>query len=252
MKALTNQKSILTLLALFVGGFVPIHLILLSFGYAEYYKAQSIGPKIIRVAHEFGLPYMLYFYIPSLLILIGIILYSRKRYPDLFRRITVGLAAGAIATIGLDWIRQMGVMNGWLPADTPEMFGKMVTGSSSFNEYYWVGQFVHFMNGADFGLVFTLVFGNFKTYGKTVMMAIFWLLLMELGMMTGPPMGPMVGLFGVKWMWPQLFLLTFVAHIVHGTITGLLAHHWLKPEDEPWLLPYLLQNKINTPIHERT
>lgn len=241
MRALYNQKSLLTLLALFTGGFVPISLILLSFGYSEYYKAQSLGPKIIRVAHEFGLPYTLYVYIPSLLILIGVILYSRKKYPDLYRRIIVGLAAGAIATIGLDWIRQMGVINGWLPGDTPMMFGKMVTGSSSLNEYYWVGQFVHFMNGADFGLCFTLFFGNFKSYRKTVLMAIIWLELMELGMMTGPPMGPMVGLFGVNWLWPQLFLLTFVAHVVHGTILGLLVHNWLKQEDKKWLIPYLFQ-----------
>ena len=38
----------------------------------------------------------------------------------------------------------------------------------------------------------------------------------ELGMMTGPPMGPMVGLFGYNYAWPQLFALTFVAHVVYG------------------------------------
>jgi len=81
---------------------VPINLIVLSFAYSEYYKAQSIGPKIIKVANEFGLPYMLFVYLPALIILCWIIYYSYKHYPDLFRRITIGLAAGAIATIGLD------------------------------------------------------------------------------------------------------------------------------------------------------
>lgn len=240
-----QKKSILTLLALFTGGFVPINLIVLSFGYAEYYKAQAIGPKIIRVAHEFGGPYMLYLYIPSMIILLGIILYSKKNYPDLFRRIVIGLVAGAIATIGLDWIREMGVIEGWLPADTPTMFGKMITGSQDFTKYYWIGQFAHFMNGADFGLVFTLVFGNFKSYKSTIVWAIVWLLVMEFFMMIGPPMGPMVGLFGVKWMWPQLFILTFVAHVVHGTITGALTHLWLKPEDNKWLVPFLLNKNLN-------
>jgi hypothetical protein len=234
-----SKKSFLTLLALFTGGFVPINLIVLSFAYSEYYKAQSIGPKIIRVAHEFGLPYTLYLYIPSLIILGWIILYSRDKFPDLHRRIIVGLAAGAIATIGLDWIRQMGVINEWLPADTPTMFGKMITGSNDFNTYHWVGQFVHFMNGADFGVIFTLVFGNFKSYKTTIFWAIIWMLIMELLMMVGPPMGPMVGLFGIRWMFPQLFLLTFTAHVVHGIILGALAHHWLRPEDNKWLLPYL-------------
>lgn len=29
-----------------------------------------------------------------------------------------------------------------------------------------------------------------------------WAMLLELGMMVGPPMGPMVGLFGVRYAWP--------------------------------------------------
>jgi hypothetical protein len=239
MKNLLNKKAILTLVTLFAGGFVPIHLIVLSFGYSEYYRNQAIGPKIIRVAHEFAVPYLFLLYIPAILFLIGVIVYTKKNFPDLHRRIIVGLGAGAIATIGLDWIRQMGVITGWLPADTPEMFGKMITGSHSFIYYYWVGQLAHFFNGADFGLVFTLVFGRFATYRKTVLVAIGWLLVMELGMMVGPPMGPMVGLFGVKYLWPQLFILTFVAHVVHGTILGSLTFYWLKKEDESWLGSFL-------------
>lgn len=238
-KPLWKTKPFLTLVALFTGGFVPIHLIVLSFGYSQYYNVQSIGPKMIQVAHEFAVPYLAFLYIPSLAVLTWIILYTRKEYPDLFRRIVVGLGAGAIATIGLDWIREMGVISQWLPADTPVMFGKMITGSKSFNIYYPVGQFAHFMNGADFGLCFTLLFGNFKTYKKTILMATFWMLLMELGMMIGPPMAAMVGPFGYNYLWPQLFILTLVAHVVHGVILGILSHFWLKEEDSKWLLPFL-------------
>jgi len=115
MNALKNEKSIITLIVLFAGGFVPINLIVLSFGYAQYYKGQGIGPKIIRVAHEFAVPYLYFVYIPAILFLIWAIFYTKKTYPDLYRRIVVGLSAGAIATIGLDWIRQMGVIKGWLP-----------------------------------------------------------------------------------------------------------------------------------------
>jgi len=234
-----SKKSYLTLLALFTGGFVPIHLIVFSFGYAEYYKGIKMGPRVLKVAHEFGLPYALYFYIPAMLILLWIIFYSKKHFPDLYRRIVVGLSAGAIATIGLDWIRQMGVIETWLPGDTPTMFGKMLTGSNSLNSYFWIGQFIHFMNGADFGLIFTLVFGNFISYKKTIIWAIVWMLVMEFFMMVAPPMGPMVGLFGYNYMWPQLFILTFVAHVVHGTILGSLTHLWLKPTDNKWLWPFL-------------
>lgn len=235
-----KKKSILTLLVLVAGGFVPINLIVLSFGYAEYYKAQAIGPRIIRIAHQFAVPYLYFLYLPAIVFLIWAIIYTRKKYLDLRRRMVVGLAAGAMATIGLDWIRQMGVLEGWLPGDTPTMFGKMMTGSNSFIRYFWVGQFAHFFNGANFGLIFTLVFGRSPTLKKNVLLAICWLLLMELGMMVGPPM---VGLFGVKYMWPQLFALTFAAHIVHGTILGILSFYWLNQEDNKWLWPFLeIQN----------
>lgn len=244
MNFLLKKKSIITLLVLFAGGFVPINLIVLSFGYAEYYKAQAIGPKIIRVAHEFAVPYLFVLYIPAILFLLWAIFYTKKTYPDLYRRIVVGLAAGAIATIGLDWIRQMGVLNGWLPGDNPIMFGKMITGSNTFSEYFWIGTLAHFFSGADFGLIFTLVFGRFATLKKNTLMAVFWLLLIELGMMVGPPMGPMVGLFGTKYMWPELFALTFAAHVVHGTILGILSFYWLTEENNKWLFPFLMEEKI--------
>jgi len=144
MNSLINRKSIIALLALFAGGFVPINLIVLSFGYAEYYKMQIMGHKIIRIAHEFAIPYICFLYIPSILFLIWALVYTKKNYPALYRRIWVGLAAVAIATIGLDWIRQMGVINAWLPGDTPAMFGKMIAGNNIFSQYYWVGVFCSF------------------------------------------------------------------------------------------------------------
>jgi len=244
MDALKNKKSIITLIVLFAGGFVPINLIVLSFGYAQYYKGQGIGPKIIRVAHEFAVPYLYFVYIPAILFLIWAIFYTKKTYPDLYRRIVVGLSAGAIATIGLDWIRQMGVIKGWLPGDTPTMFGKMMTGSSTFSEYFWLGTFTHFLNGASFGLVLTLVFGRFATLKKTVLATFLWIGFIELGMMVGPPTAPSVGLFGIRYMWPELFLLTLVAHIVYAAILGVLVHYWLKPKDNKWLWQFLKSNAL--------
>lgn len=242
-EALKKKRSLLALVALFAGGFVPIHLIVLSFGYAQYYKGVAMGPKVLKVAHEFAVPYSIFLYMPAIIALTWIAVYSKKHYPDLFLRIVVGLGAGAIATIGLDWIRQMGVIAGWLPGDTPEMFGKVITGSSEFLKYYWIGQLAHFLNGADFGLCFTFLFGNFSSYRNTAFFAVLWMLVMEFFMMVGPPMGPMVGLFGVNWQWPQLFLLTFAAHVAHGIILGLLVHLWLKKREQKWLIPFLFESK---------
>lgn len=242
-EGLNRKRTVLALTALFTGGFVPIHLIVLSFGYAQYFRGVDIGPRVLQVAHEFAGPYVLFLYIPSLIVLAGVTVHSKRYHPDIYRRIVVGLGAGAIATIGLDWVRQMGVIAGWLPGDTPEMFGKAITGSAEFAKYYWIGQASHFMNGADFGLCFAFFFGNFSSYRKTALFAVIWLLVMEFFMMVGPPMGPMVGLFGVNWQWPQLFALTFVAHVVHGTILGILVHMWLTKDDRKWLIPFLLDEQ---------
>ncbi len=66
-----------------------------------------------------------------------------------------------------------------------------------------------------------------------------WALLLELGMMVGAPMGPMVSLFRVRCAWPQLFLLTLVAHVAFGTALGLLTQYLLKEEDRGAFFSFL-------------
>lgn len=239
MKITDKRRAFLILLALFTGGAVPIQLITLSFGYSQYYQEIAMGPKMIMGAHEFAKLYIPLVYIPALLILVGLILYSRRNYPDLFRRIVIGMGAGMLATVALDYFREMGVINGWLPGDTPAMFGKAATGSRSFAVYYPVGYMVHFLNGANFGLLFTFMWGRQASYQRSVAWAVLWLLVVELGMMTGPPMTPIVGPFGTNFAWPQFFLLTLTAHIAFGIVLGLLTHLWLQPEDQGGLLKFL-------------
>ncbi len=234
-----KRRALLILVAWVAGAAVPIQLVTLSFGYAQYFKQESLGPKVIITAHEFAKIYIPLVYVPAMIALIAITLYCKRHYPDVFRRIVVGFGFGLVSTLALDAFRQMGVIHGWLPGDTPAMFGKMATGSTDFRVFYPVGLLVHFFNGADFGLFYTFVWGKQKSYGRAVMWATAWLLVMELGMMTAPPMGPMVGLFGVRWAWPQLFLLTLVAHIAFGITLGLLTQHFLRDEDRGGLLPFL-------------
>lgn len=66
-----------------------------------------------------------------------------------------------------------------------------------------------------------------------------WALVLELGMMVGPPMAPMTGPFGVLYAWPQMFLVTLVAHIFFGIALGLLVQHFLSDEDRGSLMPFL-------------
>lgn len=234
-----NKRAGIILLAFFTGVAVPIQIITLSFGYAQYIKQVSLGPKVIITAHEFAKFYIPFVYLPAVVIFLAATFYCRRHYPDVFRRIVVGLGMGAIATIALDFFRQMGVINGWLPGDTPSMFGKMATGSGSFSTYYPAGLLVHFLNGACFGLFYAFVWGKRKDYASAVMWAVFWLLIVELGMMTLPPMAPMVGMFGYNYAWPQLFLLTLAAHIAFGVALGILVQNFLKDEDRGGFLVFL-------------
>jgi hypothetical protein len=238
-----NKKSILTLLVLFTGGFVPIQLVTLSFWYSQYHVGETLGPKMVRTAHEFAIPYIEFLYIPSIIVFIWIMIYSKKNYPDLLRRMKVGIIAGIMLTFGLDLIRQNGVLNGWLPQDVPMMFGKMVTASNSFTPIFIAGILVHFLNGINFGILYTLFFGKLRNYKMAITAGVSLLVLLDIGMMIGPPMAKMVGLFGVNWAWPQLALLALTAHIVSGIACGLTAQFLLENEDRQSFLPFLFNKK---------
>ncbi len=242
--SLDRKRALLILTAFVAGGAVPVQLVTLSFGYAQYYKGVGMGPQVMSVAHEFARWYLPFVWIPALVALAGVTLYTRRRYPDVFSRIVVGLGVGALATVVLDAVRQSGVINGWLPMDSPVMFGKMATDSASFLVFYPVGLLVHFLNGASFGLFYAFVWGKRNSYWTAVLWATIWAETLELGMMTGPPMGRMVGLFGYNYAWPQLFLLTFVAHIAFGVAMGLLIQHFLSDEDRGGLSQFLVGARV--------
>ena len=237
--SLDRKRALLILTAFVAGGAVPVQLVTLSFGYAQYYKGVGMGPQVMSVANEFARWYVPFVWIPGLIVLVTVTAYARRRYPDVFRRIVVGLGIGAIATVALDAVRQAGVIHGWLPGDNPVMFGKMATDSASFVVFYPVGLLVHFLNGANFGLFYSFVWGKRRSYAIAVMWATLWLLIVELGMMTLPPMGPMVGLFGYNFAWPQLFILTLVAHVFFGVTLGLLVQHFLKDQDRGGLTTFI-------------
>jgi hypothetical protein len=102
------------------------------------------------------------------------------------------------------------------------------------------GVVVHYLNGANFGLFYAFVWGKRASYRSAVLWALGWLTIVELGMMTLPPMAPMVGPFGIKYAWPELFLITLGAHWLFAIVLGLLVQTFLTREDRGWLVPFLL------------
>lgn len=220
-------------MAFVAGGVVPIQLITLSFGYAQYVRGIPKGPDLLPTAHEIASWYVPFLFVPALLLLAGIAIYSRHRWPDLSRRIVVGMIVGVVGTVALDAARQAGVIHGWLPGDTPVMFGQLVLGpEASFALVYPIGLLVHYMNGANFGLFYAFIWGKQGSYRNATIWGVVWMLIVELGMMTLPPMGPMTGLFGMDYSWPGLFLVTLVAHVLSGVTIGLLTEHLLTDADK--------------------
>ncbi|MBI1743016.1 hypothetical protein HYR54_08105 [Candidatus Acetothermia bacterium] len=230
-----NAEWLLSLVALAAGGAAPILMLLSA---TTYVMVRGLPPapdmmammmNLIMMAHKAMALYLPWVLIPSLIILGLVILYSSTQFPRLFNRIWAGLAAGFVASFALDAIRYpVGVGMETLPGDLPTMFGMMITGTMPATAgVIFIGYVYHFLNGASFGLIYTLIAGKVKWYWGLA-----WGLIVELLMMTTPPMLVMgVGPFGINppW-WPKLFLTTLAAHVAFGVILGLLAQRWVKEE----------------------
>jgi len=218
------NRTLLTIVALFTGSASTIFLLLLASGRAMLVEGLTKRPEIIMSMHDFARYYVPLVWIPSLVVLAAIAFYSRQHFPELANRIWVGLGAGAFATFILDFFRQLGVMHGWLAVDTPPMFGKMILGPQAASlAVLGVGFVYHFLNGASFGVFYTLVWGKARWWWGMV-----WGVLIEVGMMVSPPMAPMFGPFGIKTGGPAFFLITLLAHLGYGAVLGVLAEHWVR------------------------
>lgn len=179
----------------------------------------AMHEPMMKAIHHFMSAYLPFVLLPAMIVLAVIWVRARRVYPRLANRIGAGLAAGFVATFGLT-----GVAIGAFPGDMPTMFGQMITGRMSQDaSVLVVGYLYHFLNGATFGLMFTLLAGKVPwPWGVA------WGLFFELGMMTLPPVPMMAGPFGIHGFWPKLFIVSLVAHVVFGAILGLLAARWVR------------------------
>lgn len=184
---------------------------------ASVQPSQQQMMAMMQQIHSFTVVYVWAAVVPALLVLLGITVYAHRRYPRLFNRIVWGLVAGLVATVGLELIRLPGVLGGAFPGDMPAMFGQMISGQQGATALL-AGYSYHFLNGATFALMYTLLFGKARWYWGVA-----WGLFFEFGMMISPPVLMAAGAFGVRGFWPELFVVTFAAHVIFGAIFGLLA-----------------------------
>lgn len=191
----------------------------------------AVGPNIIIVALTPGLLKMpalsKFVLVPSIIVLlINLLISKRVRWRRLSNRIWTGIWVGASATAMLDLIRLTGFSLGLMPGNMPRMFGVLIMNSMAQGPSFSsdvIGYLYHYWVGACFGLTLTLVGGKTRWW-----VGLIWGLIIEVGMMTTPPMVVAMdtGYFGSK-LGPGLLLVSLIAHIVYGTFLGLLVQKYV-------------------------
>ncbi len=199
----------------------------------------AVGPNVLVVALTPGMPGMpvlvRWLLIPSLLLLVVVWFLARARgYDRLTNRIWTGFWVGASATAALDMFRLATFLLGMLPGNMPRMFGvlifdTMATGPTPASDI--VGELYHFAGvSAVFGLTYALIMGRTRWWGGLI-----WGLIIEVGMMTTPPMviAMDTGYFGLKLghgLLNGVFIGSLIPHISYGIGLGLLLERYIRHE----------------------
>ena len=196
----------------------------------------AVGPNILVVALTPGMPEMpilvRWALIPSIALL-GIVWAAAARlgFHRLTNRIWTGLWVGFACTAALDSLRLISFSLGLLPGNMPRMFGvlilnTMAQGPTLLSDF--VGSLYHYWVSACFGLTYTLLVGRTRWWGGLI-----WGLIIEVGMMTTPPMVVAMGTgyFGLKLgkgLLNGVFLGSLVPHISFGIALGLLLERYTR------------------------
>jgi hypothetical protein len=196
----------------------------------------AIGPNVLVVALTPGMPEMpvlvRWALIPSIVLLAVVWIVARARGDErLTNRIWAGVWVGAATTAALDVFRLLSFTLGLLPGNMPRMFGvlifdTMATGPTPLSDV--IGGLYHYWVSACFGLTYALLVGRTRWWGGLI-----WGLLIEVGMMTTPPMviAMDTGYFGLKLgrgLLNGVFIGSLIPHISYGVALGLLLERYLR------------------------
>ncbi|MEJ2367737.1 MAG: hypothetical protein P8Z49_05165 [Acidobacteriota bacterium] len=171
--------------------------------------------------------------LPSIAVLaIVFVLAAAGGLDRLKNRLLMGALAGLVATVGLEVVRIISFRAfGGMPGSMPELLGVLLTNrfmlgpSVTSNILGWA---YHFWNGACFGMIFALVFGR-----KPFWWAVIYAEAIGVGFLLSPAVRSMgIGFMGSQM--PGMPITVFLAHLVFGTILGLLCAKWIR--DKGWLL----------------
>jgi hypothetical protein len=196
----------------------------------------AVGPNILVVALTPGMPEMpvlvRWALIPSIILLVIVWAAAARLGLDrLTNRIWTGFWVGFASTAALDMFRLISFRLGLLPGNLPRMFGvlildRMAEGPTFLSDV--VGSLYHYWVSACFGLAYALLVGRTRWWGGLI-----WGLIIEVGMMTTPPMVVAMGTgyFGLKLgkgLLNGVFLGSLVPHISFGIALGLLLERYTR------------------------
>jgi len=196
----------------------------------------AVGPNVLVVALTPGMPEMpeltRWVLLPSILLL-GLVwmIAARLRLERLSNRIWTGIWVGFGCTAALDVFRLISFSLGLLPGNMPRMFGvlildQMALGPTTLSDI--VGNLYHSWVSVCFVLTYTVIGGRLRWW-----VGLIWGLIVEVGMMTTPPMVVAMdtGYFGLKLgkgLLNGVFLGSLVPHISYGIALGLLAERYTR------------------------
>ncbi len=201
-----SEEKILALITLGLAGLIPL----------AFPAGQAGLAKFSELA--------LWVLLPALVTMGGVVLAVKFRHHrQLLNRIVTGAIAGALATLALELIRQISFAQGWMPGDMPRLIGVLITdrfmlGPSALSDF--MGYAYHFINGAAFGVIFSVTFGK-----KPIWASLLWGQFIGLGLLISPVVDSMgIGFMGSEM--PSMPITVVVAHLAWGLAFGLINHRW--------------------------
>ncbi len=196
----------------------------------------AVGPNVLVLALTPGMPGMpelvRWALLPSVALLAIVwVAAAMCGHARLTNRIWTGLWVGAASTAALDAFRLTSFRLGLLPGNLPRMFGvlildTMAQGPTIFSDL--VGSLYHYWVSACFALAYALICGRTRWWGGLV-----WGLIIEVGMMTTPPMviAMDTGFFGLKLgqgIFNGVFIGSLIPHLAYGVSLGLLLERFTR------------------------
>ncbi len=196
----------------------------------------AVGPNVLVVALTPGMPGMpvlvRWALLPSVVLLAVVWALARTRGHDrLTNRIWTGVWVGAAATAALDLVRLPSFLLGLLSGNMPRMFGVLILDTMAIGPTPTsdvIGGLYHYWVSACFGLTYALIMGRTRWWGGLI-----WGLIIEVGMMTTPPMVVAMdaGYFGLKLghgLLNGVFIGSLIPHISYGVALGLLLERYVR------------------------